>query len=214
MLCCDRRCVGSACVGGAPLQRQPPRGGPCHRTHPAWHRLWAGTGAPGLGRECSQMGRCPTRDPGVARTQRQAVSVLARGQRAWRASPGRTVLLRCFSWLYASMTPSKRSSYLGACAPKGRGVSHALLLCTGRVKQGTHRMSLEFSSSWTASVGSRVLDGCTSMEKVTVSLRSGSASSSTSGGRATSPAAAAAAMATPSRDPGAALDATGEGWAL
>jgi hypothetical protein len=60
-------------------------------------------------------------------------------------------------------------------------------------------MSLEFSSSWTASVGSSVRDGCTSMEKVTVSLRSGCASSSTSGGSATSPAAAAAAIATPDK---------------
>lgn len=99
------------------------------------------------------------------------------------------------------MTPSRRSSYLGALRQTGQGCHTHFSCAAHRPREaGTHRMSLEFSSSWTASVGSSVRDGCKSMEKVTVSLRSGmDASSSTSGGSATSPAAAAAAMATPGR---------------
>ena len=67
------RAVCQAVEAGAALKQlctppqQPPREAPCSRTHPAWHRLWVGRGGPGLGRVCSQTGRCPTRGPDVAR---------------------------------------------------------------------------------------------------------------------------------------------------
>jgi hypothetical protein len=84
--------------------------------------------------------RADVQHAALAAPRQQAVSAAhaRKNSGAWRASPGRTVLLRCFSWLYASMTPSKRSSYLGPCAKKGGGMSKQLPCDTAAAVRRAH----------------------------------------------------------------------------